>query len=245
MTMSKTCSRMSVRLSGHPVVLLDADAVREGARLTAVDLVLARGLVSDLREFETGTRFLTQFHDDLGALLDSLLSARGDHPSITAELIDQVMARFAPGLGSPDQRPVSLLVLVLDPVSIQLVAPEGKAFTYDLQTNTTANGLARTYVEVGGNVEVVVIANPAGVLNLTVKDVPTLARGGWVYFGGLRDEMRLLTDDQRQAVVLHHLQGLSAADIAAQLGRTEVAVAGLLRRGLKKLRVLLQAAEAE
>jgi RNA polymerase sigma-70 factor (ECF subfamily) len=54
-----------------------------------------------------------------------------------------------------------------------------------------------------------------------------------------------LPEDQRQAVVLHHLQGHSAADIAARLGRTEVAVAGLLRRGLKKLRVLLQAAEAE
>jgi RNA polymerase sigma-70 factor (ECF subfamily) len=54
-----------------------------------------------------------------------------------------------------------------------------------------------------------------------------------------------LPEDQRQAVVLHHLQGHSAADIAALLGRTEVAVAGLLRRGLKKLRVLLQAAEAE
>jgi RNA polymerase sigma-70 factor (ECF subfamily) len=54
-----------------------------------------------------------------------------------------------------------------------------------------------------------------------------------------------LPDDQRQAVVWHHLQGHSAAEIAALLGRTEVAVAGLLRRGLKKLRVLLQAEEAE
>jgi RNA polymerase sigma-70 factor (ECF subfamily) len=48
-----------------------------------------------------------------------------------------------------------------------------------------------------------------------------------------------LPDDQRAAVELHHLQGCSSAVIAARLGRTEVAVAGLLRRGLKRLRELL------
>jgi RNA polymerase sigma-70 factor (ECF subfamily) len=52
-----------------------------------------------------------------------------------------------------------------------------------------------------------------------------------------------LPDDQRQAVELHHLRDVSVADIAAQLGRTEASVAGLLRRGLQRLRQLLQAAE--
>jgi RNA polymerase sigma-70 factor (ECF subfamily) len=48
-----------------------------------------------------------------------------------------------------------------------------------------------------------------------------------------------LPDDQRTAVELHHLRGGAVADIARSLGRTEAAVAGLLRRGLKKLRELL------
>jgi RNA polymerase sigma-70 factor (ECF subfamily) len=48
-----------------------------------------------------------------------------------------------------------------------------------------------------------------------------------------------LPDGQRDAVVLHHLQGLSLADLAARLGRSESAVAGLLHRGLKRLRELL------
>ena len=48
-----------------------------------------------------------------------------------------------------------------------------------------------------------------------------------------------LPEDQRMAVTLHHLQGKSACDIASQYGKTEVAVAGLLRRGLKRLRELM------
>jgi len=44
---------------------------------------------------------------------------------------------------------------------------------------------------------------------------------------------------QREAVELHHLRGLSLAELAGQLGRSEGAVAGLLHRGIKRLRKLL------
>jgi RNA polymerase sigma-70 factor (ECF subfamily) len=48
-----------------------------------------------------------------------------------------------------------------------------------------------------------------------------------------------LEQDQRQAVIARHLVGLKVAEIAAQMGRTEKAVAGLLLRGRRKLRQLL------
>jgi RNA polymerase sigma-70 factor (ECF subfamily) len=49
--------------------------------------------------------------------------------------------------------------------------------------------------------------------------------------------------DQRRAVELHHLRGLPIAEVAQQLGRTRPAVVGLLFRGIKKLRELLQQPE--
>jgi RNA polymerase sigma-70 factor, ECF subfamily len=52
-----------------------------------------------------------------------------------------------------------------------------------------------------------------------------------------------LPEAQREAVTLNRLKGMSAADVARRLGRTEDAVAGLLRRGLKKLRELLRESE--
>ncbi len=45
-----------------------------------------------------------------------------------------------------------------------------------------------------------------------------------------------LLDDERTAVVLKHYHNWSVEEIAQHLDRTQNAVAGLLRRGLKKLR---------
>ncbi len=44
-----------------------------------------------------------------------------------------------------------------------------------------------------------------------------------------------LPDAQRQAIVLHHLQGMTLAQVAAQMNRSPAAVAGLLHRGLNAL----------
>jgi RNA polymerase sigma-70 factor, ECF subfamily len=48
-----------------------------------------------------------------------------------------------------------------------------------------------------------------------------------------------LPEEQRVVIELHHLHQDAVADIARKLEKTQAAVAGLLRRGLKKLRELL------
>jgi RNA polymerase sigma-70 factor (ECF subfamily) len=48
-----------------------------------------------------------------------------------------------------------------------------------------------------------------------------------------------LPEDQRQALELHYLQGCTVAAVAEQMNRTERSVAGLVRRGLQRLRVLM------
>jgi RNA polymerase sigma-70 factor (ECF subfamily) len=48
-----------------------------------------------------------------------------------------------------------------------------------------------------------------------------------------------LPDEQRQAIELRHLRGLSVGEVARRMGRSRASAAGLLRRGLAALRQAL------
>ncbi len=59
----------------------------------------------------------------------------------------------------------------------------------------------------------------------------------------LADALAALPEAQREAIVGHHLEGQTLAEVGAQMGRTPVAVAGLIKRGLRSLRLQLQEAD--
>ena len=184
--------------SAHAVVSHDAGQVHEGARILADRLVVTSQAASDFQEYTAGTRFLTQLHADLGTLLDSALSENGDVlERDTLRLLENIAARITPALSTAYGRSISLLVILLDPVSISLLDPEGNRFAYDLRQNNLSNNLSETYVQVGGNVELLVIAQPRGAYDLTISDVPPLARGGYAYFGSQRTEIQSLTSQIR------------------------------------------------
>jgi RNA polymerase sigma-70 factor (ECF subfamily) len=59
----------------------------------------------------------------------------------------------------------------------------------------------------------------------------------------LAEALQQLPEDQRTVIERKHLQGESVSEIAQSMGRTKASVAGLLRRGLDRLRELLGESE--
>jgi RNA polymerase sigma-70 factor (ECF subfamily) len=57
--------------------------------------------------------------------------------------------------------------------------------------------------------------------------------------GKLAAALAKIPESQRQAIVLKHFHNKPLAEIAVELERSELAVAGLLKRGLQKLRELM------
>jgi RNA polymerase sigma-70 factor (ECF subfamily) len=53
---------------------------------------------------------------------------------------------------------------------------------------------------------------------------------------GLAAALAELPEDQREAVILHHLQSQPLDEVARLMGRSRDAIAGLIKRGLQKLR---------
>jgi hypothetical protein len=183
--------------TGHPVVSLAQGQVTEGVTRVATGLVQAAGALGDFAAWKAGTPFLSQLHDDLGALLDAQLTSAGDAAGITGQLLAQVQARLGPAAGAVGQRPTGVVVLWLDPVSLDVTDPSGMHADYNQGTGALSNGTGGGYVNVGGNIDVVVLPASSSQVGLQVSDVPATARGGLVFLGPQGNTQQSLTDPLR------------------------------------------------
>lgn len=143
--------------NGHPVVTVAAGVIAPNNQKTMPGLVPMPSPI-DLDQLSAGNKFLTQYHDNQGALLTSLQQTRGgDDPSITPALNAQTVTSFLPAVGG-----LTVLVIWLDPVSADAADSQGQRLIFNQQSNALSNNLARTYIEVANNVEVLVLAGLGG-----------------------------------------------------------------------------------
>jgi hypothetical protein len=188
----------SILTSGHPLVSVTGGTIATGAVVTATDLVLQSGALGNLNTLKSGNAFLTQLHDDLSALLDAQKTQQGGQAKITPALIDQVLNRLEQGLGAPGKRTTTAVALVFDPVSIGVDDPAGGSIDDSLDSNTLTDTTMDSFVDVDGNIEIVILFDPpatSGDISVTVSDVPPDASGAAVVLGTNDDTTMDLTDD--------------------------------------------------
>ncbi len=171
----------------HPLVSVSGGKVGIG---TTVDAVALKKSSADLNTLSQGTSSLTQLDDNMNAYLNQL-SNKSIDPS-TATLMQQFQGDLLPGYSAG-----RYLLIWLDPVSINLADPSGERTVFDLQTNSFANNSNRTFIEVGGKVEVMVIAAITGTFTLNVSDVQATARGGALILDNGQLQAVALTDAMR------------------------------------------------
>ncbi len=170
-------------VNGHALVSRPKKAILEGSKFLAFNLVPPLAPANSFADLAAGNRFLTQLHDDMGAQLNAGLRLKGDTSAITDALLKQILDKFAGQTG--------LLILWFDPVSIDLVDPKGDRATFDLNTNQLSNTVSRTFIEVGGNVEVMVLAGVSGSYTVNLSDVQPSARAGAVLMGNTAEAVAM------------------------------------------------------
>jgi len=113
---------------------------------------------------------------------------------------------------------------------------------FNLADALRAAGRAKRNVARERSLEAVLDASSArlGAMLAADQTTPSEAAGRHEEAVVLSHALEQLPEFQRQALILRHCQGCSLDEISRELDRTPAAVAGLLKRGLRQLRILLE-----
>lgn len=203
--------------NGHSLVSKPAGQIVEGSDRVYDKLVKAAGPVN-LGTIGQGSTFLTQMHGNLGAMLSAMQNVVGDGPGITSAVNQQIVSSALPGAGA-----LSFLILWFDPVSFDVADPSGNRAVVDLRTNQVTNAQARTFIEAGGNVEVMVIAGVAGTYTVNLSDAQSTARAGAVLIEGGEARSVAMTTDLRGGQTSFSFEFAQQAQQALQTVQTTAA----------------------
>jgi RNA polymerase sigma-70 factor (ECF subfamily) len=178
--------------------------------------------------WEAGQRPLEDYRAYLHLLarlqMDPRLQKRLDPSDLVQESLLKAHERWAQFRGHSEAEVAAWLRTIL----AHTLADAVRKFTR--QQGNLERSLEAAIEQSSSHLEVWLAINDAGPGQQTLRNEELFR---------LAAALNRLPDDQRVALELHHLQASSVPAIGRLMGKSNAAVAGLLRRGLKKLRELL------
>lgn len=174
---------------------------------------------------------LERYRDYLRLLARLQLSARLQAKLDASDVVQQTLLQAHQNLGQFRGQTEAEWLAWLRAILANTLAAAGRRFAAEARDATRERSFEQGLDHSSSRLEGLLAADQSSPSERAVRadELLRLARA-----------LNSLPADQQRVVELHHLCGLPVAEVAQLVGRTRPAVVGLLYRGLKKLRALLQ-----
>ena len=170
---------------------------------------------------------LEQFRSYLGLLARLQMDQRLQGKMDPSDLVQQTLLKAHQALAQFRGRSAAEQAAWLRQILANTLAKEVRRYTTDARQAGLERSLEAALVESSARLERWLEAEGSSPAERAERSEELLRLSG---------ALAALPEDQRRAVEMHYLKGCPLAEVAERLGRGKRAAAGLLFRGLKKLR---------
>jgi RNA polymerase sigma-70 factor (ECF subfamily) len=181
-------------------------------------------------------RPLEEYRDYLGVLVRARLDPRLRGKLDASDIVQQALLKAHQGMGQFRGSTEGELAAWLRQILANSLADAMRAFGPGMRDLAREQVLRAGLDESSARLEAWLAADQSSPSQRASREEQVLR---------LTQALAQLPADQRRAVELKHLHGLSVAETGRQLGKSKAAVVGLLFRGMKRLRQLLGEPEPE